>query len=863
MVKLRVFTGLLILCAKSAIAVELDQLQINSYINEPLDASITVLGVNEYELADIEFTLASQKDYLKLLGTNRPRNLDKIKLEVITDEEDRHQLRITSRRRVREPIFSFLLKVTDRQGSFIKTYTLLMDPRTEPSTEPAEEIKPIVLTEVTSFEEDADHPAPKPLENRKRIQVGNRGISIIAQNSDLHEKFSVYQIMRAFYLDNPGAFEKGNINKLTSGITLLVPTDALVGEVSRQQAVNFVYSVSRDHATPPVARPAVPIVPDQQNAQSKPKTPDQIAASLPAPEPQKKTGQDPDDLLNTLATKLNQQNREIVELRARLDRITTTKQSSKDGNNPSEWTAKAAMEAQQTMIAEQAEYRELVDQQFDQIDSDIAQLKNGMEILIENSPTPIELPAPVIELDEPLELVEENESPIPAAVEVGAFSYVSKLWIALLVIGAMLLFALREWTWQRRFREQFVDADGETGSQSTSGRLSDVGKLGTKHTLNDPLPEIDVEIKSRTPFEGMPMEVDFETQTQSTVKLNLQEVDFETQLESPAEKTELDVDIETEAQSPTDEPLPVPDAEVETGSSSKEEKAEPADANDSESESVSDEPTVQFEIDTEDRTLPDDKVPAAVTDPDGEPLMEELLLELDLDEDMEAESQASLNETNDNKESETSSEDEFPEIDLDAVMQTLPEELLPKIEFDAQPQKSSAEPLPELDIDPDIETPPEEPSAETESKSKKRAPRKKKGTRYKSTSPDGGEMVIRDLSESRENRKSATKSTEDPEQKSAAESVTEFKEECDTLIALEHYTEALQLVKASRANLVNDAWLDLKELEILAASDQTETFFEVYDQYKRRLKKELPEPWKEIQKMRRQQRRKQKKAASG
>ena len=89
----------------------------------------------------------------------------------------------------------------------------------------------------------------EPVDDSNKIIVGNRSISVIAQNSALHEKYSVYQIMRAFYLENSDAFENGNIDKLLSGSSLILPDESLIAEVPRQKAVNFVYSVSKDNVT--------------------------------------------------------------------------------------------------------------------------------------------------------------------------------------------------------------------------------------------------------------------------------------------------------------------------------------------------------------------------------------------------------------------------------------------------------------------------------------------------------------------------------------------------------------------------------------------------------------------------------------
>lgn len=126
--KLRIFIFLILLVSKPVGAVVLEQLQTDSYLNEPLKASIEIHGVDELDLADIKFSVASNSDYIRLVDTNRPAYLDKVKFKLIATGHERHILQITSLQRVREPILTFLLKVTEKHGSFIKKFTLLLDP---------------------------------------------------------------------------------------------------------------------------------------------------------------------------------------------------------------------------------------------------------------------------------------------------------------------------------------------------------------------------------------------------------------------------------------------------------------------------------------------------------------------------------------------------------------------------------------------------------------------------------------------------------------------------------------------------------------------------------------------------------------
>ncbi len=83
--------------------------------------------------------------------------------------------------------------------------------------------------------------APVSSETKSYGPVGrNENILMIAQGLPLHEQFSVYQIMRGFYLKNPEAFTNGNISLLREGVMLTIPDVSTTGDVSRPQAIEFV-----------------------------------------------------------------------------------------------------------------------------------------------------------------------------------------------------------------------------------------------------------------------------------------------------------------------------------------------------------------------------------------------------------------------------------------------------------------------------------------------------------------------------------------------------------------------------------------------------------------------------------------------
>ncbi|MCK5662915.1 MAG: hypothetical protein KAI17_05480, partial [Thiotrichaceae bacterium] len=256
--KLKNMLFIFMLIFSSANAVELGQLKVKSHLNEPLSASFTLDHIAADGLGDIILSLADQKTY-RSMGLERPYFLSKLKFKITAGQGSQHIVQVSTRKRIREPILDILVKVTEKQSSLTRMYTVMLDPREYAEVYPAE-TNAVAVTVVTNSVANtpvSSKPVNKTVEKTgvtqqvdapsNRIRVGNDSISIIAQNSPMAEKYSVYQIMRAFYLLNKAEFQFGNINSLKSGSSLLIPDESAVAEVSRQKSINFVYSVSKNN----------------------------------------------------------------------------------------------------------------------------------------------------------------------------------------------------------------------------------------------------------------------------------------------------------------------------------------------------------------------------------------------------------------------------------------------------------------------------------------------------------------------------------------------------------------------------------------------------------------------------------------
>lgn len=220
--KLKNILFIFILIFSSANAVELGQLKVKSHLNEPLSASFTLDRIAADELGDIILSLADQKTY-QSMGLERPYFLSKLKFKITAGQGSQHIVQVSTRKRIREPILDILVKVTEKQSSLTRMYTVMLDPR-EYAEVYQVETNTVAVTAVSNSVADTavtDTPVNKAVEktgvtqqagtSSNTIRVGNDSISIIAQNSPMAEKYSVYQIMRAFYLLNKAEFQSGRV----------------------------------------------------------------------------------------------------------------------------------------------------------------------------------------------------------------------------------------------------------------------------------------------------------------------------------------------------------------------------------------------------------------------------------------------------------------------------------------------------------------------------------------------------------------------------------------------------------------------------------------------------------------------------
>ncbi|MEE8429186.1 MAG: FimV/HubP family polar landmark protein, partial [Gammaproteobacteria bacterium] len=233
-----------------AASVGLGDIELRSFLNQPLRVEVELLSISAEDLLDLSVVLGSSEDFAKA-NLQRSPVLNDLRFEIIQKPGDKATIRVTSHAPVREPFLDFLLQVNWPGGQLIREYTVLVDP---PVLMPAP--APQVQTAVTETTTGAvASPAPlevpiKAIPARQHTAVASEYTTVagdtlwsIARQLRPNRSIKPQQMMLALQRHNPHAFN-GNVNLLKVGVTLRVPElaeitllskDSAAAEVDRQE----------------------------------------------------------------------------------------------------------------------------------------------------------------------------------------------------------------------------------------------------------------------------------------------------------------------------------------------------------------------------------------------------------------------------------------------------------------------------------------------------------------------------------------------------------------------------------------------------------------------------------------------------
>lgn len=278
----------------------LGELRLDSALNQPLSATISIQGGGNVSPSDVLVTLASPEAFEKA-GIDRPHFLTDLRFIPVI-ENSQLVIRVESNRPVREPYLNFLIELRRPNGRMLREYTILLDPplfdgsataaaavpapvpRTpeprrptpsEPSTRsaavPGPSAAPRTQAPLTAASLDLPDLKPDPNAPTHTTVAGDTLWDIAARNRP-DRTIAIRDSMAAIKSLNPGAFVNGDLNRLRVGQELVLPTDEQLrtastgGAASRQTAAAD--PAPRTEAAVPDRQPAAePVEPETASAE--------------------------------------------------------------------------------------------------------------------------------------------------------------------------------------------------------------------------------------------------------------------------------------------------------------------------------------------------------------------------------------------------------------------------------------------------------------------------------------------------------------------------------------------------------------------------------------------------------------------
>ncbi len=236
-------------------ALGLGEIELQSYLNEPLDAEIVLPQSRGVNPADVFVNIASEQAYERV-GLDRNQFLSKLRFQVVTGNDGSLIVNVSSREPLREPYLNFLLELTWPSGRLMREYAVLVDPPVyaEESGVQVQVSTPTVTTTRATSQPSASRSA----ESVRRQQQAERSLSTgyqantfgptgasdtlwtIASQVRPDNSVSMQQVMLAIQDLNPDAFIGNNINRLKRGEVLRVPSLDQIQSRTRAEATRLV-----------------------------------------------------------------------------------------------------------------------------------------------------------------------------------------------------------------------------------------------------------------------------------------------------------------------------------------------------------------------------------------------------------------------------------------------------------------------------------------------------------------------------------------------------------------------------------------------------------------------------------------------
>lgn len=262
-----------VLQADVASALGMGEFTLSSALNQPLEAEIRLLNVEDLDPSQVRISLAAPEDFANA-GVSRDYFLTSLDFSIELDGNGGGIVKITTPQPVIEPYLNFLVDARWPTGRMLREYTVLLDLPVFSDSEtqkvevaagnaPSRFDQPRAAARVQAAPAPLAAPAPSvsssmPATSPRRTLTEGQRIAgekyrvrtddtlwEIARDSNPGAGVTVQQTMLGILRMNPQAFINGNINRLKAGAVLRLPTAADVEDMSSGEAVREVANHNR------------------------------------------------------------------------------------------------------------------------------------------------------------------------------------------------------------------------------------------------------------------------------------------------------------------------------------------------------------------------------------------------------------------------------------------------------------------------------------------------------------------------------------------------------------------------------------------------------------------------------------------
>ncbi len=215
-----------VLYSGMAPAIGLGEITINSALNQPLEAEIELLEVGDITDSEMRIALAPPDAFTRA-GVDRTSFLDDLRFTTLL-RGNKSIIRVESRKPVREPYLNFVVEMARPSGRVLREYTLLIDPPGTLADRPqAAGFQRSVEAEVPRMQLPAVSTPPTAVQgNTYQVARGDSLWKIARKLQVAGSPESLPVLMADIHALNPRAFVGGDIDRLISGATLLLPDRA-------------------------------------------------------------------------------------------------------------------------------------------------------------------------------------------------------------------------------------------------------------------------------------------------------------------------------------------------------------------------------------------------------------------------------------------------------------------------------------------------------------------------------------------------------------------------------------------------------------------------------------------------------------